>query len=66
MIASNGIEMDPLHVPPGLACGEGLRVERSELLIWSGRDGRPSFDIFVVCSTLIVGGRLWLGAKILF
>ena len=58
--------MDPLHVPPGLACREGLCVELSELLIWSGRGGRPSFDIFVVCSTLIVGGRWWRGAKSLF
>ena len=30
------------------------------------RDGRPSFDIFVVCRTLIVGGELWHGAKSLF
>ena len=30
------------------------------------RDRRPSFDIFVVCRTLIVGGELRHGAKSIF
>ena len=30
------------------------------------RDRRPSFDIFVVCSTLNVGGGWWRGSKYLF
>ena len=29
------------------------------------RDRRPSFDIFVVCSTLNVGGGWWRGSKYL-
>ena len=38
----------------------------SEVLIWSGRKTRPSFDIFVVCSTLILSGGWWHGISSFF
>ena len=35
-------------------------------MIWSGRKTRPSFDIFVVCSTLILSGGWWHGISFFF
>ena len=60
LTGTNGIEKDMVHGPPGLVWGKGLVwLSVSEVLIWSGRKTRPSFDIFVVCSTLILSGGWW-------
>ena len=68
LIGNNGIEKDPVHAPPGLVWGEGMVWLSVCGLQWSfniirERDRRPSFDIFVVCSTLIAGGGQWHGGK---
>ena len=61
LIGNNGIQNEPVDVPPGLVWGEGMVWLSVCGLQWSSNiigesERMPSFDIFQVCSTLIVGG----------
>ena len=61
LIGNNGIQNEPVDVPPGLVWGEGMVWLSVCWLQWLSNingesDRRPSFDIFDVCNTLVVGG----------
>ena len=61
LIGNNGIQNEPVDVPPGLVWGEGMVWLSVRGLQWSSNiigesERRASFDILQVCSTLMGSG----------
>ena len=67
LVGSKRVEKHPVHVPPGYVWGKGLAWLSACGAYWTflmagQRDRMPSFHIFLVCTTLIVGGGWWVVA----